>query len=80
MFIRGRNDQVIGTPPNAGLLQPLFNPAGPNLSGLGLDKTSFYSAPPLGFSGGAPGNWPTRERAIDINDRSFKQLVCGLKP
>ncbi len=79
VFIRGRNDQINGTPPNAGLLDPLFKLAGPNLSGLGLDKTSFYSAPPLGFSGGAPGNWPTRERAIDINDRSFKQLVCGLK-
>jgi hypothetical protein len=80
VFIRGRNNQINGTPPNANLLKPLFDPAGPNLSGLGLDKTSFYSATPLNFSGGAPGNWPTRERAIDISDRSFKQLVCGLNP
>ncbi len=79
VFIRGRNDQINGTPPNAGILEPLFKQAGPDLSGLGLNKTAFYSAPPLGSSAGAPGNWPTRERAIDIHDRSFTKLVCGLK-
>ena len=80
VFIRGRTDLAFGSAPNADLLKPIFDPAGPGLTGLGLSKLDFYWAPPLGSPSSSTTTWPVRQRAVDINDRSFTRLVCGLTP
>ncbi len=79
IFLLSRNGPYWSVP-DAGILDRLFAPAGPGLSGLGFNKTQFYSAsspPPVNYQN--PNlNWGRRLLATDTVDTTFKKDRCGL--